>query len=47
MTHLRVENYRRLRAYNAKVAGKLDYRRLAITLREGSRIVVTLADQTS
>jgi ribosomal protein S18 acetylase RimI-like enzyme len=55
MTRLRVESiygparregYKYLRAFNQKIAGKIDHRPLAITLREGNEIVGGLVGET-
>ena len=43
----RREGYKQLRAYNAPFAGKLDYKPLAITLREGRKVVGLLTGYTA
>ena len=42
----RREGYKQLRAHNAKAVGKLDYRPLAITLRERGKVVGILTGYT-
>jgi GNAT superfamily N-acetyltransferase len=55
MARLRVESnygparreiYKQLRAFNTKAAGKIDYRPLAITMREGKEIIGALTGET-
>jgi ribosomal protein S18 acetylase RimI-like enzyme len=42
----RRDGYKQLRAHNAKAVGKLDHRPLALTLREGGKVVGILTGHT-